>query len=231
MGPSPTPGRRRRPVGGAILTSPTHRLSRAFFARPVLEVAPDLLGRVVRHETEDGIVAVRLTEVEAYAGMGQDPASHAHRGPTARNASMFEAPGLLYVYFTYGMHWCANVVCGSRGQAAAVLLRAGEVIEGVDVARSRRPTSRRDRDLAQGPARLAATLGLVGEHDGTDPWARGGSRSGVSFDIGWPPVPQFISRGPRVGVNAEGAATPWRFWIADDPFVSRWRAGKPRAPR
>jgi len=218
-------------MDGAPLTAPGHRLGRSFFARPALEVAPDLLGRVLRHVTDDGPVAVRLVEVEAYAGLSEDPASHAHRGRTARNATMFEAPGLLYVYFTYGMHWCVNVVCGARGQAAAVLLRAGEVVEGAELARTRRPAARRPRELAQGPARLAEAMGFSGVDDGVDPWSTGAGASSVSFIAGRPAAAAEISRGPRVGVNGPGAATPWRFWITDDPFVSRWRPGKPRTPR
>jgi DNA-3-methyladenine glycosylase len=217
-------------MGDRALTASGTRLGRSFFARSPLEVAPDLLGRVIRHDTDDGPVAVRLVEVEAYAGQSEDPASHAHRGRTARNATMFEAPGLLYVYFTYGMHWCVNVVCGARGQAAAVLLRAGEVVEGTELARSRRVAARGDRELARGPARLAQAMGFSGADDGADPWARGSAGS-VSFTAGRPALAVETSRGPRVGVNGPGAGTPWRFWITDDPFVSRWRPGKPRTPR
>src|SRR5207245_1342891 len=117
---------------------------------PVAEVAPALLGCLL----VAGGVTVRLTEVEAYGGHGADPGSHAHRGPTPRSAIMFGPPGRLYVYFSYGMHWCANVVTGLEGEASAVLLRAGEVIGGLEQARSRRPGSR-DDDLCRGPARLA----------------------------------------------------------------------------
>ena len=117
-------------------------------------------------------VAVRLTEVEAYAGEGEDPGSHAFRGLTPRNATMFAEPGLAYIYFTYGMHWCTNIVTGPEGQASAVLLRAGEVVEGVEVARDRRPSARSDRDLARGPARLSVALRLTGDHDGSDLLAR-----------------------------------------------------------
>jgi DNA-3-methyladenine glycosylase len=138
------------------------RLGRAFFARPVLEVAPDLLGCTVTHAG----VSIRLTEVEAYDG-ANDPGSHAFRGQTPRTRVMFGEPGGLYVYFTYGMHWCANLVCGPPGAASAVLMRAGEVVGGLEAARSRR-AGVIDRDLARGPARLAMTLALTGDQNGID---------------------------------------------------------------
>src|SRR5262245_48499366 len=129
-----------------------------FFDRPVLEVAPDLLGTVLCHDAgPDGLVAGRLTEVEADGG-ADDPGSHGYRGRTPRNSVMFGAPGLLYIYFTYGMHWCANLVTGPVGSPSAVLLRAGEIVAGLPVAQHRRPGARADRDLAPGPAR--ATVGL-----------------------------------------------------------------------
>jgi DNA-3-methyladenine glycosylase len=127
-----------------------------------------LLGACLVADSPEGHVALRLTEVEAYGGQGEDPGSHAFRGQTPRNATMFGPPGHLYVYFTYGMHWCANVVTGTEGNASAVLLRAGEIVEGIDVARERRATARSDRDLARGPARLTVALGLTGDADGLD---------------------------------------------------------------
>jgi DNA-3-methyladenine glycosylase len=136
---------------------------RALLERPVLEVAPQLLGAVLRHDD----VACRLTEVEAYDG-ANDPGSHAYRGPTPRNQVMFGPPGHLYVYFTYGMHWCANIVCGPEGRASAVLLRAGEIMTGLETARSRRLSARTDRDLARGPARLCRALGIAREQNGHD---------------------------------------------------------------
>src|SRR5664279_1131606 len=138
------------------------RLTRAFFARPVLQVAPELLGCTVTHAG----VTVRLTEVEAYGG-SDDPGSHAFKGQTPRTRVMFGEPGGLYVYFTYGMHWCANLVCGSAGAASAVLLRAGEVVEGLAVARTRRGGVP-DRDLARGPARLTMSLALTRDQNGID---------------------------------------------------------------
>ncbi len=141
-------------------------LPRDFFDRPVEEVAPSLLGHVIAHRTPEGEVAARLTEVEAYAGP-LDPASHAYRGRTRRNEVMFGPPGHVYVYFTYGMHFCMNLVCGPDGTSMAVLLRAGEIIAGEDLARSRRPRST-VRDLARGPARLCQALGIAREQNGLD---------------------------------------------------------------
>jgi DNA-3-methyladenine glycosylase len=196
-------------------------LSRAFFARPVLQVAPDLLGRVVVHDSPEGAVAVRLTEVEAYAGP-RDPGSHAFRGRTARNGVMFGPGGFVYVYFSYGMHWCMNLVCGPDGDASAVLLRAGEVVGGADLARARRTTSRLPRDLARGPARLTTALGVDKAYDGTDATD---PRSALRVLPGPGPRPgrRAVQRGPRVGVAGEGAARPWRYWLAGDPSVSVYR--------
>jgi DNA-3-methyladenine glycosylase len=156
-------------------------LPRAFFARPALEVAPALLGCVIEHGTPDGLVAVMLTEVEAYEGSA-DPASHAYRGRTARNAVMFGPPGHAYVYFTYGMHFCVNMVCLREGTASAVLLRAGRVVEGAALATRRRSAGARraaadpqvpprglaERDLARGPARLCQALAIGRALDGAD---------------------------------------------------------------
>jgi DNA-3-methyladenine glycosylase len=186
-------------------------------------VAPRFLGATITSDIDGERVAVRLTEVEAYAGQGEDPGSHAHRGRTPRNATMFGPPGHLYVYFTYGMHWCANVVTGRQGSASAVLLRAGVVTEGVDIARARRPSARADRDLARGPARLANALGLTGEHDGIDLLD---ALSPVRLQVARRPLPVHAVT-PRTGVSGAGAATPWRF-VTDDPTVSPYRAATPR---
>lgn len=159
-------------------------VDRTWLSRRALDVAPELLGCVVVRTSAEGTVAVRLTEVEAYEG-ADDPGSHAYRGRTERNAVMFGPAGHLYVYFTYGMHWCTNIVCGPVGVSSAVLLRAGEVVDGAELARKRRPAARQDRDLARGPARLAAALGLDRSHNGVDLldpegdvrlWAREGDR-------------------------------------------------------
>jgi DNA-3-methyladenine glycosylase len=198
------------------VTEPSEGLPRTFFDRPSLEVARDLLGRNLVHRD----VVVRLTEVEAYAGP-DDPASHAYRGVTPRNAVMFGPPGFLYVYFSYGVHWCANVVCGPDGFASAVLLRAGEVVGGLGVARSRRVTARNDAELARGPGRLTSALGLGREHDGADLCREGAS---VRLTPGVPVPDSAVSTGPRVGLT-KAVDTPWRFWVTGDATVSPYRPG------
>jgi len=182
-------------------------------AAPALEVAPRLLNAVLRH----GDVAVRLTEVEAYDG-SNDPGSHAFRGQTRRNAVMFGPPGHLYCYFTYGMHVCCNVVCAPEGTASAVLVRAGEVVDGLDLARQRRPRAA-ERDLARGPARLCTALGIELAHDGTDLVA-----GPVTLTLGEPP--SAVSTGPRVGLRG-APDRPWRFWSTGDPTVSAYRPAAP----
>lgn len=200
--------------------------SRDWLAGPVLQVAPALLGAHV----SAGGVTVRLTEVEAYAGT-RDPGSHAFRGPTPRTQVMFGPPGHLYVYFSYGMHWCCNVVCGPDGEASAVLLRAGEVVGGMESARARRDAGRARphpaRDLARGPARLASALGLGREHDGLDLFDPGGP---VELRVADGEV-GTVRQGPRVGVSGEGGdgrLHPWRFWIDGDPTVSAYRPAASR---
>ncbi len=194
-----------------------------------LLVARRLLGAVLVHRSPHGTAAVRLSEVEAYAGV-DDPGSHAFRGLTRRNAVMFGPPGHLYVYFTYGMHWCANVVTGTDGVAAAVLLRAGEVVRGVELAAARRPAVSDPLDLARGPARLCSALGLDGGHDGDD-LCRPGGRLQLLTDGG---VAGPVATGPRVGVAGDGGdgdRYPWRLWLTQDPTVSRYRPAKPRRRR
>src|SRR5690349_16376823 len=171
-------------------------LDRAAFAVDVPDAAVRLLGCTVEADTPEGVVAVRLVEVEAYRG-ADDPASHSFRGRTARNAVMFGPAGHLYVYFIYGMHFCANVTCLADGEAGAVLLRAGEVVSDPAVAFARRPTARRAADLARGPARLAAVLGLGRAHNGVDVTSRG---SPVRVLAGPPVSPAEVRTGPRVGV-------------------------------
>ena len=185
------------------------------------EVAPQLLGARI---TGRG-VTVRLTEVEAYLGE-TDPGSHAFRGPTPRTLPMFGPAGHLYVYFTYGMHTCANVVCGADGVASAVLMRAGEVVEGLELARERRPTARTDAQLARGPALLTKALGIELADTGAP-------LDGAPFALTLAPHPVAFAVGPRVGVAGEGGtdAFPLRFWIAGDPTVSTYRAAAPRVRR
>src|SRR3954468_13178986 len=139
---------------------------RFFFSRSAEVVAPELLGCLLVRESAEGPRVLRITEVEAYAGP-LDPASHGYRGKTPRNAVMFGPPGYLYVYFTYGMHFCINFVCSPAGECSAVLIRAGEIVEGVELARAARPGAS-DRDLARGPARLTKALGLAREDNGLD---------------------------------------------------------------
>lgn len=177
-------------------------------------VAPSLLNKVLEVDLGGGDVrSGRVVEVEAYGG-ADDPASHSHRGPTPRNAPMFERAGTVYVYFTYGMHWCANVVTGAVGDGQAVLVRAITPIGGLDAIRLARPGARRDRDLTNGPAKLCQALGI-------DAWANGlelGARTGEGrrirlLDDGIPP-PAVPSVGPRVGISA-AVDTPWRFRVPE----------------
>jgi len=218
-------------------------LPRDFFSRPAEQVAPGLLGCVIESRTPDGVVAVAIAEVEAYAGEA-DPASHAYRGLGSRNGVMFGPPGHAYVYFTYGMHYCVNLVCQPAGTASAVLLRGGAIVAGTELARQRRLASRRgvrdqsdglggrggkdgrglpDRDLARGPARLCQALGVDRSLDGADVCD---PRSPLR--IRPPAAPSGrILRGPRVGVSS-AAAVPWRFWIAGEPTVSAYRPHVPR---
>jgi DNA-3-methyladenine glycosylase len=194
-------------------------LPRAFYARPAQVVAPELLGCVVESSTPEGLVAVRLTEVEAYAGE-DDAASHAWRGPTPRTEVMFGPPGHVYVYFTYGMHWCANLVCASDGVAAAVLLRAGEVVVGEDLARARRGPKPPVRRLASGPANLASALGLDGSWHGSDVTAASGR---LRVRRGAAAAAEEVVAGPRVGIT-RAVDVAWRFSLRDDPTVSAPRA-------
>jgi len=195
-------------------------IRRARLARPAVELAPRLLGASLVSDLGGARVAVRLTEVEAYEGLS-DPASHAFRGPTARSSIMFGPPGYLYCYFTYGMHWCANIVCDLDGRASAVLLRAAEVVVGLETARARRPAARGVAELGAGPARLATCLGLATSANG--------------LDLCDPASPVRLSRltrsamryeaGPRVGITV-ATERPWRFWLPGEPSVSGGRRAR-----
>lgn len=204
---------------------------RSFFEASSLEIAPLLLGAVLRHDTPEGEVGLRITEVEAYVGDGVDPGSHAFRGRTKRNAVMYGPPGFMYAYFTYGMHVCANVVCSPEGEATAVLLRAAEVVEGRELARARRSRASSsggaengparvvsDRDLARGPARLVVAAGIRLEENGADLYA-------PPFSLELPRVALPFVSGPRTGVSGAGGgdAFPWRFWLDGDPTVSPYK--------
>jgi DNA-3-methyladenine glycosylase len=195
-------------------------VDRERLARPALLLAPQLLGAVLVSEVGGARVAVRLTEVEAYEGL-DDPASHAFRGRTPRTSVMFGPPGHLYCYFTYGMHWCANIVCGPDGVAAAVLLRAGEIVDGLEVARERRPAARRTQDLARGPARLATCLSLGRAVNGID-------LCDPASEVRLESVPSRrragIAAGPRVGITV-ATELAWRFWLPADPTVSVFKPG------
>jgi DNA-3-methyladenine glycosylase len=198
---------------------------RAFFARTSLQVAPDLLGCLLTSRSALGEVTLRITEVEAYAGFA-DPASHAYRGRTARNAVMFGPAGHAYIYFIYGMHYAMNVVCAQDGVAEAVLVRAGEVVDGFTLARARRKSSRADADLARGPGRLASALGLGRGLDGADLCEPGGE---LTLERGEPVDPALIRTGPRTGVS-RAADLPWRFHIHGDRSVSPYRRAKSAGP-
>lgn len=199
---------------------PGLRLGRDFFARAAPDVARDLLGRVLVHSVDGDPLAVRIVETEAYAR--DDPASHSFRGITARNAAMFGTAGHAYVYFTYGMHWCVNVVTGAAGEGSAVLLRAGEPLRGIEVMVAHRGTDD-VRRLCRGPANLARALGIDGRVNGAD-LVRG---RGPHVHEG-SPVPRAAVRAtPRIGIR-EATERPWRFVIAGDPWVSGGRPDRSR---
>jgi DNA-3-methyladenine glycosylase len=188
-------------------------LERGFYRRDPREVAPDLLNKILLNA--DGRSG-RIVETEAYCGP-IDPAAHSWRGRSARNATMFGAPGLLYVYFTYGMHWCCNPVCGEEGEGVAVLLRALAPLTGLAAMRAARASCRRDRDLCRGPARLCQALGIDRAQDGID--LVGGAGGFSIVDDGMPPPLEPVAT-TRVGIT-RAADQPWRWYVPDDPHVSR----------
>lgn len=206
-------------------------MERSLFLDPALQVAPRLLGALFTAQSDDGSVTVRVTEVEAYHGVGvpgpYDPGSHSRDRKTERNASMFGPPGHAYVYLSFGIHFALNMVCSPEGAASGVLIRSGEVVDGVELAAERRSASRNapipHRQLARGPGNLASALGITRpEHDGRDLFAH-------PFEVRPADIaPTEIASGPRVGVSgvAGSHAFPWRFWIVGDPTVSAYRPGR-----
>jgi DNA-3-methyladenine glycosylase len=207
------------PVGASVVPSAVRS---EFFDRPAVEVAPELLGALVVSRSRRGVTAVRITEVEAYEGP-DDPASHAFRGPNATNRAEFGEPGTFYVYRTHGVHRCLNAVCGSGRRPASVLIRAGAVETGVELARERRRPGVQARDLARGPANLAQALGIVDlRHDGQPACDAAADLflAEPTGDLSLEPV----GRGPRTGVGGPAAPYPWRFWIPGDRSVSPYRA-------
>ena len=192
----------------------TSELAQLLSGRPS-DVAPELLGLVLTAGPRSG----RIVEVEAYEGT-DDPASHAYRGPTARTEVMFGPPGRLYVYLSYGVHWCANIVCHADGVAGAVLIRALEPLSGVEEMWADRPAAKRERDLASGPGKLCAALGITSEHNGVDLLQ---SRASVRLRRPAPHRPLDRSEmavGPRIGIS-KAVDRPWRFGVADSAHLSR----------
>ncbi|MGH2735033.1 MAG: DNA-3-methyladenine glycosylase [Actinomycetota bacterium] len=198
------------------------RLTRVFYERDAPAVARDLIGCVFVHDHPAGRVAVRLIETEAYRGV-IDPGSHGYRGETPRTRVMYGPPGRLYVYFTYGMHWCANVVCAREGRCEAVLLRAGEPVEGVDLMRTRRLKATSDRLLASGPARLAQAMGIAASHNGAS-LLRGGSLWCHEDELTTGYRAGEVAQTARIGLSeGRGHDIPWRFVVPGHPHASRRR--------
>ena len=197
---------------------------RSLFLRPSVEVAPLLLGAILSRTSNEGTVSLRISEVEAYLGVGEDPGSHSFRGKTKANSVMFGEPLHLYTYFTYGMHTCANIVCSPDGSASGVLLRAGEIVEGADLAQQRRGASVARRDLARGPARLVVALGIPLSDGGADLTA-------PPYELRMPEHPSPVATSPRTGLGGPGGtpAYPWRFAVPGDPTVSPYKR-HPRLP-
>lgn len=216
-----------------IEPSRRERLGRDFFQRDVIEVARDLLGCVLAISGPDGQVAIRITETEAYGGTEPDPGSHAHRSRTPRNDVMFGVGGLAYVYRSYGIHWCLNLVTGGVGDPAAVLVRAGEVVSGLELARVRRGLGERvipDRDLARGPGRLCAAAGVTAAHNRTDATTADGLGVWMLGALGTGPLQRQdghpegrIGVSTRTGVSGAGASLPYRFFLPGESTVSPHR--------
>ena len=188
-------------------------LPRTFYQRDAVTVAPDLLNKIL--VSSDGRSG-RIVEVEAYCG-AIDAAAHTFRGKTKRNATMFGPAGCMYVYFTYGMHWCCNAVCGEEGEGSAVLLRALEPVAGLERMRVARPRARRDRDLCSGPARLTQAMGITGADDGVDLVSSNGGFAIVSD--GTPP-PSAPAVSERIGIS-RATEFPWRWYVPGSDHVSK----------
>ena len=189
------------------------RLPQSFFRRDARAVAPELLNKILL--AADGRSG-RIVEVEAYCG-AIDPAAHTYRGKTQRNAVMFGPPGCMYVYFTYGMHWCCNAVCGDVGEGTAVLLRALQPLAGLELMRGARPVARSDRDLCRGPARLTQAMGITGAHNGIELFS---GRAAFSLvDDGMAP-PADAQAGARIGIS-RGMEHPWRWYVPGNEYVSK----------
>lgn len=198
-------------------------LPRRFYERDSREVAPELLNKVLVR----GGVAGRIVETEAYVG-DIDPAAHAYRGKTLRNATMFGPPGHLYVYFVYGMHWCINPVCAEAGVGNAVLIRAVAPLAGLELMRERRPRARRDVDLCNGPGKLAQAFGITRAEDGADLVT--GRDGGITIvDDGVAP-PDDPGQSARIGLSL-AVDLPWRWFVKGDPNVSRAKPGRVDRPR
>ena len=191
---------------------PGRPLSRAFFDRAATIVAPQLLNKILA--AADGR-AGRIVEVEAYIG-AIDPAAHTFRGKTPRNATMFGPPGHMYVYFTYGMHWCCNCVCGPVGDGSGVLIRALEPLHGLEQMRAARPRTALDRDLCRGPARLTQAMGIRGVHDGVDLVGAGDGFAIVDDGL---TAPENLAGSPRIGIRL-GKDLPWRWRVPGNRYVS-----------
>ncbi len=216
------------PASPASRTSQVRVVDRSFYEADSLEVAPRVLNKVLARRDSRGRVLLsgRIVEVEAYRGE-DDPASHAYKGETRRNATMFGPPGHLYVYFTYGMHWCANLVCSSEGTALAVLLRALAPVSGMDAMRAARGEAVSDRNLLSGPARLCQAFSIAGDQDGADLVT--GDMGLVLLDDGVA-APEHPARSGRIGIT-HAADVEWRWWVPGDPNVSRGRPAPSRAPK
>jgi DNA-3-methyladenine glycosylase len=197
---------------------PLRPLVRSFFTRPTIEVARDLIGCLIVHDSPDGRTVGRIVEAEAYAH--SDPGSHANRGQTPRNSPMFEEPGHAYVYFTYGMHFCLNAVSHPPGKPGAALIRAVEPIEGIELMRARRGAGIRDRDLVRGPGRLTQAFGLGRDHNRLDL-----TRAPLTICAGERYPTEAVTAGPRIGLGSTQDGRAWRFHVTGSPWVSSGPTG------